>query len=55
MISCCTCGIAGCGSQYAWVEDGVCLFLFTISGASLVEVDCLPFRVCDRELASGGS
>jgi hypothetical protein len=45
MITCCSCGIPGCNSQYAWVERGLCLFLFTVSGASLFEVECLPFRV----------
>jgi hypothetical protein len=44
MITCCSCGIPGCNSQYAWVERGLCLFLFTISGGSLFEVECLPFR-----------
>jgi hypothetical protein len=44
-ITCCSCGIAGCFAQYAWVEQGVCLFVFTINGATLAEVECLPFRV----------
>jgi hypothetical protein len=44
-ITCCSCGIAGCFAQYAWVEARLCLFLFTISGATLTDVECLPFRV----------
>jgi hypothetical protein len=44
MLTLCSCGIAGCFSQYAWVRESLCLTLFTISGACLVEVDWRPFR-----------
>jgi hypothetical protein len=44
-VSICSCGIAGCFSQYGWFRDGTCLSLFTISGASLVSVDWRPFRL----------
>ena len=43
-ISICSCGIAGCGSQYAWFRSGECLAIFTISGASLVSVDWRHFK-----------
>jgi len=47
MITCCSCGIAGCFSQYAIVEEGLCLVLFTINGATLAEVELFPFRVAN--------
>jgi hypothetical protein len=43
-VTVCSCGIAGCFSQYAWVRDSLCLALFTIDGASLTEVAWRPFR-----------
>lgn len=55
MITCCSCGIAGCFSQDAWVERGLCLVLLTIKGATLVEVDLLPFRVAGCEGRQGSS
>lgn len=44
MLTLCSCGIAACFSQYAWVSESLCLALFTISGACLVEVEWRPFR-----------
>ena len=43
-LTVCSCGFAGCFSQYAWVRDSVCIALFTVSGACLTEVRWLPFR-----------
>jgi hypothetical protein len=44
-VTVCSCGIAGCFSQYVWVRDSLCLALFTINGASLTEVEWHPFRL----------
>jgi hypothetical protein len=44
-VSICSCGIAGCCSQYGWFQGGVCLALFTIGGACLLSVDWRPFRL----------
>ena len=44
-VSICSCGIAGCYSQYGWFRDGECIALFTIGGACLVSVDWRPFRL----------
>jgi hypothetical protein len=43
-LTVCSCGFAGCFSQYAWVRESLCLALFTISGTSLVEVAWRPFQ-----------
>ena len=43
-VTMCSCGIAGCFSQYAWVQDSLCLALFTVSGVSLVKLAWCPFR-----------
>jgi hypothetical protein len=43
-VTVCSCGIAGCFSQYVWARDTVCTVLFTINGACLSEVAWLPFR-----------
>lgn len=44
-VSVCSCGIAGCYSQYGWFRGGECLALFTIGGACLVSVEWRPFRL----------
>ena len=44
-VTVCSCGIAGCYSQYGWFRGGECLALFTIGGACLVSVDWRPFRL----------
>jgi hypothetical protein len=44
MLTLCSCGIAGCFSQYAWVRESLCVALFTINGACLTEVEWLSFR-----------
>ena len=44
-VSVCSCGIAGCYSQYRLFRRGECIALFTIDGACLVSVDWRPFRL----------
>jgi hypothetical protein len=48
MVTVCSCGIAGCFSQYAWVRDSVCIALFAINGACLTEVAWRPFVLTVR-------
>jgi hypothetical protein len=45
MLTLCSCGVACCFSQYAWVRESLCLALFTIGPAGLVEVEWLPFWI----------
>jgi hypothetical protein len=54
MVTVCSCGIAGCFSQYAWVRDSVCIALFTISGACLTEVAWRPFVLAVRTEQGAG-
>jgi hypothetical protein len=44
-VSVCSCGFAGCNSQYGWFRGGECLALFTICGACLVSVEWRAFRL----------
>jgi hypothetical protein len=44
-LTCCSCGFAGCFSQYAWIDQGICLALFTIDSANLEAVEWCPFRL----------
>jgi hypothetical protein len=53
-ITVCSCGIAGCFSQYAWVRGSLCLALFTVSGSSLTEVAWCPLRFVVRAEPGGG-
>jgi hypothetical protein len=54
-VTVCSCGIAGCFSQYVWVRDSVCIALFTISGACLTEVAWRPFVLAVRAEAGAAA
>jgi len=48
-ISECTCGEYGCGAEYAWFEDRLCLFLLETSSTEPIRARFFAFRVPERE------
>ena len=43
-ITVCSCGEEGCGAEYAWIRDSVCIVLFK-ADEYLQEVSLYPFRI----------
>jgi hypothetical protein len=41
----CGCDIAGCGSQYAWFRNDVCLFYLNMASAGTWFIELFPFRL----------
>lgn len=44
-ISLCGCLIPDCNSKYAWIQQDICLFYLSISGAGAEFMKLLPFRI----------
>jgi len=44
-IAICGCDLADCGSEYAWIERGVCLLLARLSAGGLKVISLFPFDV----------
>ena len=53
-LAVCSCGIAGCGATYAWMEPEQCLVLINVSATRIARIDVGPFPLCSSQGAAAG-